>query len=542
MSDNLIEASSVAQDEFDQAEALTLALIRESYPTLDLRRGTALRDLLVRPASAMSALESRRYAELQRTRSLLDIVANPGANDAEYINAVLANFNTSLRAGTKSTGVIKIQVRNPGAYRLAAGTQFQSSDGALFSTVADVFVRDSDGTLSGPDADGYLYFSAQVESVEDGATTVTYGEAFTPVAAFSGYVSASAYSTFVDGRPTETAEEALARLPVTVASRGLGSRASIESALTDPSSSGYNPAVRAVSVQGAGDESQLRDRANIHGIPLGGKVDVYVRTFGSPEVVTLIRPGTLNRDGTYRIHVPAGDAPGVYAVRSVNTPDAVLLDSAYATDGMLTAGSLAFSVVRTRETDTAPANRFSPSDSVAGTVYQGLVIDVEAAGVESPMFKLELYAASDIIGLQNYVDRKDVKSLGTDVLVRAPFVCAVSLRMPVRVPAGVTLDTDGMRAALRDAVNAASFRGRLTTSELIAVAHQFSIQDVNTAQSRKGGIELRGSVVDGAGVTHMLTGSELVVDNLDDQSGLLGAQTCVFSTSLDRITVEVTAA
>jgi len=537
MTSELTKAATLSQDEFDQAEAIFIGLLRESYPTLDLRRGTALRDLLVRPSSAAYALETRRNDELMRTRSLAAIIAQPGVDDTDAINAVLANFGTELRLGYGASGVLKVTVNAPGSYRANAGTVFTNSEtSASYTAPASVAARSADTTLRGPDSDGLYYFTVPV--ISDAAESVSEGVAFTLAIPFSGYVAAVSYSAFTAGREDETPSEALARLPKTLASRGLVTRAAIETAFRDPTSPGYNSSVSALSIQGMGDPAQQRDRHNVHGVPLGGRIDVYARTFSTPPVITLVKNGELQVDGSYRILVQPSEAPGLYAVKSVTYASDVLQP------GDESEGPLDFTVTRLSLTGAAPAHRFTAEDPTIGTVYHGVEIYVNGYnfGDTAPVFKVSLYAARDVELLQAYVDRPDVRNAAADVLVRTPFMCIVGLNVVVRHAPGVVIDVAALRQALTNVVNRNSFYGILTMSELVAAAHTYPIISVDTASGRSGGFALRGRVVDGAGVEHTLQGHRIDVADILDPTGLMTRQTVAFTTSPDLISVEAVAA
>jgi len=538
----LIAAETLAQDEFDQAESLLVSLLRDAYPTLDLRRGTALRDLLVRPTSAAYALDARRNNELMRTRSLADMAAQPGDSDTDAVNAVLANFGTALRQGFSATGTIKINVNTVGTYRIAAGTLFQAPGSEdAYSVISDVVARQADGTLRGPDESGYLYFTVPVVATTAASTVPSAGTAFDAAVPFSGYVAAAAYSDFVPGRPDETVSEAIGRLPATLSGRGLVTRASITNTFTDPASAGYVSSVRALSVQGAGDPAQQRDRNNIHGLSLGGKVDVYARTFSTPPSVVLLKQGTLQTDGTYRIDIAPSDAPGLYAVKSVTLDPAAIGGGRYADDAVVHAGSLDFAVQRYDDTADAPAGRFSSGDSTIGTIYHGARLYVAGGQPDdsAPTFRVDLYASPDIGLMQAYADLPEVRNMASDLLVRSPFICLVGLRLTVRPAADATLDIAAIKDSVAAVVNANSFYGALTQSELIAAVHRYPVISVDTTCGRRGGVELAGTVIDGSGAAHTLSGARLDIADVDDPTGLLRRETVVFATEPARISIEV---
>ena len=540
MEDNLINAATLSQDEFDQAEALLISLLRESYPSLDLRRGTALRDLLVRPEAAIYALESRRNDELRRNRSLVDMLANPKEDDTDAINAVLSNFNTALRPGRKAVGLIKIQVRDLGVYRLEAGRTFTSSDDSVFASANAVEARAADSTLRGPDDDGFFYFTTQVEALEAGDTSVSAGSAFKLTNPFGGFVAAVAYADFLPGSAPETPAEAVARLPQTVATRGLSTRAAIAATLTDPHMADFAPYVRALSIQGIGDPAQWRDRRNAYGVPVGGKVDVYARTFTGLPVRTLIKKGYKIGNGSYSIRLEAADAPGYYAIKSITSAGTVLLPAGLA-GGFFSVGSYPTQVTPFRALSDLPPHRLSAADSDLGTIYRGAVIVVSGVQEDTEAvrdFKVEVYCAPALDLIQKYVDRPDVRNVSSDILIRSPFICFVGLRLPVVVAPGASLDVPALRKALVAAINSKGFDTVLTLSEIASVAHTFPITSIDTTQGRRGGFEMLGTVIDADDRRHTITGHTLDVGSVAPRDGLLRRCTCVFATGEDYISIE----
>ena len=535
MTDDLLSAATLSQDEFDQAEAALIDMLRTAYPSLDLRRGTALRDLLVRPASAAYALETRRNDELLRTRSLADMRDAPRPGDSDNINAVLANLGSALRAGYASSGLIKVQVSRPGVYRLGADAVFLSAGGQTYRPSAAVESR----VQSGPDEDGFLFFSFPAVS-DAGAEAPRAGTAFTLANPFSGYVSAAAYADFNRGAPEETVAQAIERLPTTIATRGLVSRASIKAALTDPVAGEFSAYVQDLSIQGLGDPAQWRDRRNAHGVPTGGKIDIYARTFVGVPTRTLLLDGARGANGDYLVHLPAQAAPGYYAVKSVTDDGA--LAALGAAPGTLTAiGSYDFTVVDASDRASIPPFRLCADDPLIGTIYRSADIHVHGvpAGDATRLFKVDLYCAPVLAQLQQYVDRDDVRNVSADTLVRSPFMCLVSVDLSLRVRPGARPDTLGIRQAVADAVNRKKFGSTLTSSEILATVHGFDVESVDMSPSRKGGFSLRGVVLDGMGQEHTLLGPVLDPDTVEDPSGLLCRGTCSFTTSPDFVTLRV---
>jgi len=538
MAEDLISAVNLKQDEFDQAEALVVSLLQESYPTLDLRRGTAIRDLIVRPMSAFYALDTKRNDELARTRSLQSIVDSPSDDDTEVVNQLLENFDTMLREGGKTTGLLKISVAAAATYSLGVGREFESADGSLFVATTAVKARVSDGTLTGPDESGYYFFEVPVEA--SGGISVQSGQAFEPTSTFSGYISAAAYSDFVIGMDQETPAEALKRLPTAVSSRGLYTKAGIASVLTDPTGDGYLSSIRAVSVRAFGDTAQYRDRRNIHGAPTGGCIDIYARTFSEPSIVTLFKKASLQSDGRHLITVEPEEAPGFYAVKSV-TLEGTITDVGFEDNGITAIGSLDFNSSVIDDYATAASHRLTDEDSLTGTVYRGVEIAVSANDAinTDQTFKVELYAHPDISVIQDYVSRDDIRNAAVDTIVRSPFICIIFLQVVIRVSADDSVNIPALKEALSTFINDKSFSGTLDASEIASVAHNYAILSMDTSLGRKGGLDMRGYVIDGAGQEHELAGHRIDISDINDTSGLLVDKTCVFATSPERISVEV---
>jgi hypothetical protein len=315
--------SDVSQEAFDAAETTVISMLRDEYPDLDLRRGTVLRELLVRPVSAFYALESDRIEELT-AESSLKLMSENSDVDEDSVNNILSNFATELKTDLLAEGIAAVYVESPTTYVLPSGFTLTYGDDYDYATDRDYSVSPSESTvensivLQGPDVDGLYYFLIPVAAVNNGVQyELKEGSALTPDTTLIGFVRAEAYTDIQGARDKETVEEAIDRLPQAIAHRGLESKIAIESTLKDPDQGGFGDSLRALSIQGFGDTFQLRDKYNPVGVATGGKVDLFVRTFDAPVTVSLEKTGVLQEDGTYKIDISAEEAPGYYAVRIV---------------------------------------------------------------------------------------------------------------------------------------------------------------------------------------------------------------------------------
>jgi hypothetical protein len=546
-----IALENVTQSAFDLAEETVIALVREAYPSLDLRRGTVIRELLVRPGSAFYALESDRYDQLQQIRSLQSIADNPGAATTDDVNHLLANFNLTMRAGAAAYGTARIKVQYDRSYLIPATFVLEASGGVQYGVEQAYNVSSTASTdsnhiqLIGPDTDQSYHFLLQVVASATGDDgTVTAGTALDAVAAFDGFITADAYTDFTGGTDSETVEAIIARLPSAISHRSMSSRSSIEAILRSPDDGGFSQILSAISILGYGDVGQLRDKHNASGVATGGKTDVYVRTFRQPATVVLEKTGTLIDPHTYQIVLNRDEAPGFYAVRTVT--DAGVADSALLDFETLPAiGSYDLTDTRGTSGITSTIHDIDPQNAVietSGTVFQTstLVVNhVSTAAGDTHDFRVELYVAPELAAIQDYVDRTDVRSIKSDILVRCPAICLVGMRATVTPSVGVTLDVQQLRNAIVDYVNDRSFVTELTESELLGVLHTFDITRVDTSQDASTGFELQGIVRDAAGTVHTLRGHSLSIAAVADASTLLLPSTCVFAAHTDDITINV---
>ena len=550
MTDSL---NTVTQEKYDQAETLVIGLLRDAAPNLDLRRGTVLRDLLVRPAAAFYALEADRLAQAQATRSL-QLMADSATPPAQAdVDAILSNFAVEQRVGGKASGLVRITTAYNRAYTLDAGLVLSTLDGmqfgpgATYAAKPDADANDWRQLPLLPAADGVnYYFNLPVAALLAGADgQVPAGTAFTLSSSFSGFISATAAADFSGGADAETLDALIERLPTAISHRSLESRASIDAMLRSSDHGGFGDILQDVSVLGYGDEGQLRDKHNAQGVAMGGKADIYVRTFNRPTYVTLEKRGTLIAPNTYSIEISSADAPGFYAVRAVADAEASI--SPLLAFGSLPAiGSYDVTDVRSHDSLSLTRHDIDPANGVVETAFSALqkatliVNEVAGSAAQDKWFKVQLYVAPRLADIQAYVDGHQVMNVKADYLVRCPPICLVGLRLRlIRRSGDELLDVEAMRTALADYINGKSFTAQLTESEIVAIMHQFDIVRVDMTTDPNTGFQMKGAVRDAGGTLHRLPGPRLDLRKIKDPAMLLTPDTTVFAIDPNDIHITV---
>ena len=521
--------------ELRESEQLLIDMLRTKYPHLDLRLGTALRDLLVVPDAIVHAWFSKQADEQRAVSSLQELLARADAGeeiDTDDVNRVLSNFNLSGTAGTSASGVVRIVVSSARTYTVVAGDRFETIDGLVFEASSTVTAEETPiaGEVKLFKGTANWYFFVPVSCTTVGtAGNITRGTVLGSVNSFAGFVSATAYGDFSGGADVENLHALVSRIPAALSTRGLLTETAAEAVLRDRFDTTDNPIV-AVSTVGYGNDAQLRDKHNPFGIGVGGRVDVYVRNFTAPNVVSVTKTCTLDSaTGDYVCTISASEAPGMQGIQYVSDPDASAT------------GSYSYGVTFGGESLDGTWHDFDVSGGyteLAGTVWRSCEIRITNTGGTNATreFGIGVICLPGISAIQTYVDDPSVRNAGSDFVVRCPNVCRVTIDASCRYRYGMTFDVDAAKKAVADYVNTTGFIGRLTRSEIACVLKANGATSVDIVSDYM----LTGTVIDAKGVSHSLFGDSLDIDEIRDPSAMLTKDTCVFSTAVENINLTAT--
>lgn len=543
------------QADFDVAEALVIDMLQKSHPGISLRRGTVLRELLVRPIAEVYAACTHRVDDSMRARSLKTLKESGMATNEE-VDAILSNFSMSLYRGRNASGYLFVQVSDDMSYNVPEDTVFTSADGLEFvlsrtyvATSADI---SGDGYLKLKKTDnGLYYFLLPVEASEPGSQyEVEAGVRFDTSFEFNGLVAITSYSKFHGGIDGQTVDEAIDNLESAVSIRGFDSRNAIEATLLDRNCGNFSGIVRACSSVGYGDLEQVRDKSNVFGIATGGKVDIFVRTFDAPSVITFVRDGVWDSEKqVYVIRLTSDEVPGYYSVRSVVSAGRQSsfkvsgMDSLLSGDSFPVSGSFDASL-------SIPAFHSFPGtpQGYAFTAYRNVSLEIHDSEVSPELLKADdtkeflvsVYAYPEVAAVQDYVDRDDVRSLKGDMVVRSAPICLVSLSAAVSVSAGsIAPDVYAMRCAVASYINSRSFVSRLTASEIVAVLKEFGISRVELMHGVPHGFKMEGRLRTGADNVLFFPGPDIDIAAHSDPANLISPRTVVFGANIEDIAITV---
>lgn len=459
---SFIEGVNLTDEKFSPEELLSSEQVIAQYlsdyfPSIDFFEDSTVYDVVVRPASVIYLVIRRMLETFQQTSSVKDIQDNPELADAAVVEAILSNYLISLNSGSPSRGVIKLQVARERTYRLQAGLVFTTSTGMEY-TLDESIVTTTGEAGSGqvelyrPDSSQELWiFYVPVTAVEAGSIyNVAGGTEFSLETPFNNLIRASANLDFSGGTEGEGFEDLENKILNSLSARNMVSRASIFSSIRDAL-----PQLIGVSTQGMGDTLIFRNRNTLVGLPVGGIVDVYVRTSG-PPVFTSIEKTATKVSGTstkYALTISRDDAPGHYFIRSIRPRGASFIGT-YAVDS------------ETRRINAQVSDGGNPEvrPNIINEVIEGtysrwqetdVIIDVQPSDIQVSEMPGELKVDVEVFNMpylkdiQDMIAAPDVRVAGTDFLVRG-FVPAMlgSSEIRVRVASKSQVSVEQVRSSI----------------------------------------------------------------------------------------------
>ena len=532
-----ITLDSITQDQFNESSQTLINMIRTRYPQLDLRSGTALRDLLVSPDAIIDAWFDARSAEQRASSSLLTLNERVNAGetiDPDDLNAILSNFNMTSTQGTKARGVVKINVQENREYTVQAGVTFETNTGIVFSVDKETVASETPSTSTEDIVQTQLYkgvsnyyFLVSVTAEENGIDgNIQTGTQLTISSSFLGYMSSYAYYQFSGGSDVEDIDSIISRIPQALSQRGLVTQTAVEGQLRQKYDSTENPII-AVSSCGYGDPAQLRDKHNVLGIGVGGRVDIYVRNFTAMPTKSIVKDFTKTADGyVAEINNEELEAPGLYCVLGV-----------YDAEGGL--GSFEFKTDMSADiSDTWHDIDISKSYvEAANTIWRQAKVTVVNGDLTDDTVPLQITVAllPEADDIQAHVDSDEIRNLGSDYVVRCPMICNVTITAQVRHPFSLVYPVEKAKADIVNYINTSGFIKRLTSSEIACI-----LQDngATSVPNTSGGM-LYGQLYDGNGKLISFSGDSLDIYRIQNPEALVTEKTCVFVCSPENVHIEV---
>lgn len=466
LNDNLVQ----------EMEYLLKAFVEIDKPTVDVTKGSAFYDLVIRISAIFQTINYVNVNRWRRGTSLLEISKLPDAVDPAMVDAVLSNFRITRKTGQKASGTATIFLNSNATTAIPSGTRFTSSELGFVTQQAyigvptqDLVTRETDRLIVAA-GNGVYSFNIEVIAEQEGSQyQLTQGTALAIQTPPSNYAYTRAAYDFSQGASAETNLEMLKRLESGISGKTLASRRHIRALIQE-----QFPNVLHGSVIGFGNPEMQRDRGDIFKISFGGKSDIYVQSSSRPmgesfrKSAILVNPA----EQKWQISLDRDEFAGVYKIASIKPA------------GSSDDGSLSI-VQETRDINSSPVvdRDGSTTPEIANYAqgafsrFQTLVVEFiddqfDASGLPAFTttrdYDLVLLKMPDIAAIQDSVVSDFwMCSHRYDDLVRAPIPVLTSIGLGVRTPMGTEVNIQAVQLAIADRVNNLGFTDRLSASVIL---------------------------------------------------------------------------
>lgn len=405
-----INTGILDSDQVDQAETAMTAVFADEG--LDCTPGTAVRELVIRPAAVMQAhLEAQKDAIIA-SLDLTRIASGEIPGDNAVVDALASTYRIARRAGTPSYGSILLRLSTNTTTYIGPSYHFYVGDYPLEFSPMCVGVTDVSGYTSTSEV-RYV----QIRAFDDGyymsvPVTCPSGKSFTTGAevqitgSVGNILGATVYSSISGGSDIETNQSLARRILYGIVPGVMSTPLQIQNGFGD--AFGISP--HRVVVFGTGSPAQRRD-SDAH----GGLVDVAVAQSGGCPLSEITFTATESA-GTYTGVIDEAD--GVYEITALYAGSATIDD---------------FTVVWGAADSTL---HDTPDDTSGNTAryssLQKATLTFEATGL-APTVSCEatVRRAANIKAMQDWLDSSERRAPGQDTLVRAPIPCFLSIMVSI---------------------------------------------------------------------------------------------------------------
>lgn len=289
---SILPGIQVSDNELLEAELIISQVLQAKYPDLDLREGTGLRDLVVRPAATAAALINKATNYLFTQNNI------PGITDdtqQEIVDKILSNWFIERRQGSNSVINARLFFARQKDVALSTDVFFSTDNELKFFPITGLSVPAA--SLTFDSFNNEYYFDVDLVAEEQGTNynissgSLLYFSNFDPF-----FLHAEINFLKTTAIPTETNLEFIERTRNAISTRNLINNPSIDSRMLEdfPLLAGTTPI-------GMGDPEMIRDQVFAYVPALtpptvlihdGGMVDVYSRVPLTTDTVQLTTNGS----------------------------------------------------------------------------------------------------------------------------------------------------------------------------------------------------------------------------------------------------------
>lgn len=196
-------------------ESFITARLNQEYPNYNIREGSGLRDLLVKPNQILMDPISREVQLLKQGQSL----SNPELLAPTEADALVANIFVTRSSGGLSTGTVRLYFNGPVAINISVGNVSYTASGlryiptTLQSISAEAMIFNQSGNL--------YYFDVQVTAEAAGSNYNTEKDTIIGITNLNAAVRVTNPERFEGGLDEESTDDLVERAETSITERSL---------------------------------------------------------------------------------------------------------------------------------------------------------------------------------------------------------------------------------------------------------------------------------------------------------------------------------
>lgn len=501
-------------------EEYLVQIVQEVNPDVDLREGTAFRDLLIKPLTSFLDPIIDEIVRIGNSQTLL----NASTITERDMDELVANVFVTRRGGTQATGSVRLFLSSAeNGVEVPKGSIFSDSQGLQYSSTQRVFLTRQALELN---VDGSFFFVDVPIQAENPGTefNLAVGQVTimdVPPVNFVRVTNTAAITTGVD-KETNTALGDRAQVAITV--RDLVSEPGIITQLLE-----NFPSIVEIRPIGFGDVEMIRDVVTTDGTILtiggidftpasgtsiGGLVDAYIKP--SAQTTEEIQVGSMTEFVSLRpreVSVPPApsDDPAPSAtlqylddfkrpavdIVEIEELDSVTLEPT----GTFLVRDVDFEVLIENDTTS-----FSTREK-----RQVHLIGPDVVANTGLPFAIRYLHASVIIDAQAYIENTDNRTVSAGLLAKHAIPTFTDISLTVTQPTSFTQTAADYQNGIINFINSVTLGGALQASDIIDAIYDVAGSSSDIQVTLPFTIDVDEHFVDGT-VTPSSSSNEIIID------------------------------
>jgi len=430
---NFIEGVNLTDSRFTQtqlssSQQIVRQYLEDRYQNLDFSPVSGLNDTVVRPTAQIITIARAFVEEYAKSRTLYDALNATG--NEKIVDALLSNFLIKRRSGSKTTGIIRVNVNDSSISQYIAKTlKFKTSGGLSFFSTKDVVAKKNPSSASETQiySAGYGnvgYFIVDVIAEDNGEQyNINKDVQLSYEGSIDKVISIIYIGQTKGGENNESNSSVHNRIISSLSVRNMASPLAIDQTLRDK----FERIIYTTS-HGVSSKNMKRNAHNLFGIKSGCSCDVYIKNATYPSVKEIhllasrIKEGndySEKHKGKFFVRVSGSDFPGHYDVTSVQPISSNKIIGSYDI----------LQKVRILDQSVKPNELYSVEESAFSKYASTDVIFSEdfASNNEEMAVMCSVTGLDDIGKIQDFVNNGDSQSALIDTLIRACVPCYISI-------------------------------------------------------------------------------------------------------------------